>query len=634
MPGMFTLKDDVESVNLIDGTNYKLVDDSLVLSTPSKNERMNENAFFSGRDLMKMSYGSRSVEFQFYALGTTIAELSNNVSKIQRILTRAANHVYLRGGYAGGLTGGGLMQDHVTYANGSTTGDHGVVLQIRRGSDVIASLTQESNNSAASDVTPIYTLRVISGEVEIMEKGFASAMTMADGKYGRLCRVVCRTEPFFIGPSRIISSVSDGNGYWAGSSLQNLSNVRGNRIFVPAASVPGDADALTRIVTNMQGSTGVIIARDAGVSILNCPSVPTVVSGSGKADFFLFGNFRSNNSRPFRFKIESTGTPDTFSWSQRNYNNTTYVYSGTTGRTGVAITPNVPQKLISGDGTVQHDIYIVWLSSTGHTAGNEWQFDPHQAYLGAGSAVNIYDPLFSGAYSETGMMIYSKYVNVPPGCRGKYKMIAYIATDPGRLLEYRMRVQYTGYNGSTFGTTEPQYYEWGGPYGGILADLGTIDLTSVSAPFLSHPHSYVQMLITIMARTTQTLPIVNPTNATVHGAYLIPASDEFAYMQAGWKYDGTGYEVYSNYDPTNPYIGEESANYFNNGGNSATGKLMVGLDATYGGNVVTLLPGVDQTLLFVPLFGVTSDWRRHVLASGKTGNTYVAIRPRYLHLPG
>jgi hypothetical protein len=623
MAPLFILKDDVESINFIDGVNYKLADDSLVLSTPDKKEYLNENAYFADRDLVRMQYGTRSVEFQFYALGSTIEQVSATISKVQRILTRATNHSYLRGGYFGAMLNETTFQNHITYDNGSTTGDHGVVLQIRRGSDTISSIKQESNNSTVSNIEPVYTLRVLSGNVEIREKTFASTMQTADGKYYKNCYVTIKAEPFIVGPSRIISSITDGNGLYSGASLNTGLNQtqKSNRIFLSASDVPGDVDALTRIVTNLQNSQGLIIARDAGISALNCPSVPARITGTGKADFFLFGQVRNNDVRPFRIRITGTGTPNTFAYAQRALNSNSYTFGSS-----INMTPNTPQKL--GD----REIYIVWLSSSGHTLNDEWQFDPHQAYFKPGTTINLNTADYAPIYSELGTIVYSTQVNIPPGCRGKYKFISSVLNSQGLNLEYQMKVQFIGYEAG-FGATEPQFYEWTGLYIGSTIDFGVIDLTSVSAPFLSHPYSSIQMNISIMVRTMQT--ITSTSNFQIIGCHLIPVQDEFAYMQAGWRYDGSGYEVYSNYDPSNPYIAEESANFINNSGNNASGKLAVGLDATYGGNIITLQPGVEQTLLFVPLFGVTSDWRAHtIISNGRTGSTYVAIRPRYLHLPG
>ena len=104
-------------------------------------------------------------------------------------------------------------------------------------------------------------------------------------------------------------------------------------------------------------------------------------------------------------------------------------------------------------------------------------------------------------------------------------------------------------------------------------------------------------------------------------------------MHAVWTYDGYGREVYCNYDSNYPYIAEVSANFFDS--TSLTNISGVGLNGTYAGNVITLVPGIDNTLLILPIFSVsTMDWRGGTaISSGQTsGDTYVAIRPRCLQV--
>lgn len=233
--------------------------------------------------------------------------------------------------------------------------------------------------------------------------------------------------------------------------------------------------------------------------------------------------------------------------------------------------------------------------------------------------------------SDSGQALASFYVNVPPGCRSRYKVLAAIASD--LYCEYRMEVSFIGRDGNNDRVaTEPQHYEWTGPFESRVLDLGVIDLTSMSVPFLSHPYTSTILRVTIYARTMeQILSDVGDDIQFLRG-HLIPVQDEFGYMQAGWVADGGGMEVYSNYDAGNPYLAEESVNVLNG---DYTGRISVALDATFGGNVITLIPNVKQTVMIVPMLSTTTDWRAASLpTNGESGLTYIAIRPRYLHLPG
>jgi hypothetical protein len=54
------------------------------------------------------------------------------------------------------------------------------------------------------------------------------------------------------------------------------------------------------------------------------------------------------------------------------------------------------------------------------------------------------------------------------------------------------------------------------------------------------------------------------------------------------------------------------------------------LDQTVEGSPITLIPGVDNTILVIPLFSVSSDYRTGLPTSGiGTGTTTMSIRPAY-----
>lgn len=611
MTATLKLKDDNETVDFLDGTNYKLQDSTFKISIPEKVEsRVNDN-FFAGRNLQRMEYGPRQITFDVRVVGSTQLAVSQSVSKIQRLLSRASSLTYLQGG---------AYNQNLTMVEGSDTGDQGVILQLRRGSDALTNITSEYTNDSTA-ISGLYTMRVISGDLEVVDNIFGSAdrMGTTPNKYFRNCTLTLQVEPFILGPSTVISTLATPGYKNEPLNSAGTDNGQVNRLFIAAASVPGDVEALTRIGTKLNNSQGIIIARDAGISLLNCPSYPTL--SSGLDDVFVYGNVYDDSNLSLKIKINSVGSPNQFQFSNNN---------GSSYGTAQNIVAWTPFQLTPASGG-PIDAYAVFGSTTGFTLNQTWTFSNHQAYFdNPGSSLDTYT-IREDLMGESGAALYSFYVNVPPGCRSRYKFVAALQSDI--LAEFRMRVSFIGRaSASSRIATEPQYYEWVGPYGNRTIDLGLIDLTSMTNPFMSHPYTGTVLQIIIYARTQE--EIVSDT-ADVIGflrGYLVPAQDEYSYMQAGWKNDGAGREVYSNYDAGNPYIAEESVNLFDG---NLSGRVSMGLDATYGGNIVTLIPNVKQTILFVPMLSVSQDWRAAGLqTNGETGDTYVAIRPRYLHLPG
>lgn len=607
MTATLNLKDGTETVNFIDGTNYDLEDNSFRMSPPERVEMRVQDNFYAGRDLLRMEYAQRTITFDIFIYGSTQLALSQNISKIQRLLTRASSLTYLQGGD---------YNQNITYTEGSETGDQGVILQLRRGADSLSNFTSEFTNSSVA-ASGLFTMRVISGDLEVIDNIFGSADRTGEttNRYYRRGSITLQVEPFILGPSRVISTRTSP-GY---QNTPATGNSQVNRIFVSAASVPGDADALTRIVTQMSNSSGIIIARDAGKSILNCPAYP--ILDSGKDDLFVYGDIKSTTNNTYRINIVGTGTPNTFRFSANN---------GSTWGPTYNVQAWTPIQLEGGSGLI--NAYAVFGSTTGFTSNQTWTFSSHQAYISnSASALDTYT-IRADLMGDSGYGIYTFNINVPPGCRSRYKMVGYIDSDI--LAEYRMRVGFVGRGTSGDRVfTEPQYYEWTGPYESRMIDFGMIDLTSYSVPFMSHPYSACVLQITIYARTAEEIVTDTSDEIKFLRGYLVPAQDEFAHMQAAWKTDGTGFEVYSNYDPANPYIAEENISMMD--ATSTAARVSIGLDATYGGNVITLVPNVDQTIFIAPLLSTATDWRSAIIpTNGQTGDTYVAIRPRYLHVPG
>jgi hypothetical protein len=98
----------------------------------------------------------------------------------------------------------------------------------------------------------------------------------------------------------------------------------------------------------------------------------TTHTGSGLDDGVFVGHFNGTASKTFYVKIDATGTPDTFSWSDDNF--------ATTEATGVAIT-GAEQTLADG-------VKIEFNATTGHTLGDIWSGTAAPSNVDTGIASN------------------------------------------------------------------------------------------------------------------------------------------------------------------------------------------------------------------------------------------------------
>ena len=98
----------------------------------------------------------------------------------------------------------------------------------------------------------------------------------------------------------------------------------------------------------------------------------TTFTGSGLDDATLVGHFNGTASKTFYVKIDATGTPDTFSWSDDNF--------ATTEATGVAIT--------GSEQTLADGIKVEFNATTGHTVGDIWSGTAAPSNVDTGIASN------------------------------------------------------------------------------------------------------------------------------------------------------------------------------------------------------------------------------------------------------
>lgn len=592
------LVSDADSIDLFNSPYYKMLDGSLEISNPEKDDVRVSSQRYSGRNLKYLTYRPRTIKFVVQVLGVTDSDASDNVVRLSRMLNRASSQVYLSGG---------THSQTLSYS-GKDTGDQGVIFQFRLGDDTGASIATEYGTTIAD--TRILTARVIDGDVSQQAISSTARKRVSGGVsyFFRDCEVSLEVEPIFTRTSRIVSSIV-ATGFTGLDVSPTNSNL--NRIIVPAASIPGDAEALTRISTQIGGGQGILMGRDSGISLLNCASSPIYAPATGATydDMFCYGDVRSSTGHTYVVKIVGTSS---YQWKKDAGS-----FSGT-----IAITANVITQL-GAEG-----VYIYFLNTTGHITNDTWTFKNNQAFFAASTTYDAYTNRATLYTSAGGILKFWNAV-VPPGCTSKYK--CYVSIPTNIDCEYKMTVNVLGYGGpSGRVTTGTQEYDWVKiPAASGYVDLGVIDLSPTSSPFLIHPGILSEIQIAFYVRATATIP--NPSSIVINGMYLIPCPDEHSYFHAVWTYDGYGREIYCNYDPSNPYIAEVAANWWDNIYTATQG---TGLNATYAGNVITLIPGVDNTIIMVPVFSASSmDWRYGTFASGtNTGAIYLAIKPRYIQV--
>lgn len=113
----------------------------------------------------------------------------------------------------------------------------------------------------------------------------------------------------------------------------------------------------------------------------------TTFTGTGLDDATLVGHFNGTSSKTFYVKIDATGTPDTFSWSDDNF--------ATTEATGVAIT-GAEQTLADG-------VKVEFNATTGHTVGDIWSGTAAPSNVDTGIASNRNTGTSGVGYTHIGL---------------------------------------------------------------------------------------------------------------------------------------------------------------------------------------------------------------------------------------
>lgn len=452
------------------------------------------------------------------------------------------------------------------------------------------------------------------------------------------CTLSMEAMPFGSGESYVVLEKT-GTGFTSGSLAPFTGTTNHAMAVISADDILGDAPALTRIYTQMQtsadtGGRGIIIAREAGVSVLRCPGYPTFsgsVANAKKVSIYGQRPALTTGINYFRLRIKSIG-PTVVEYSTDNGSN----YTGN-------ITPEIGVPFALGSTGVE----VVFHSITGFTALDYWRFAPHQvAATYSGGAVTIGTNNSANQnelYSANGVNIADFNFTIPKGASGKYKLYA-IAAIGGSYsgdasLELQAGIKFFANGMSTTDDMTRTYFDWNKfLITNATLDLGTVDIGTRGNSINGHPSSVSHMSVTIRVRSTQTISGATA-NIDVPLLYLVPHQDENGFLHLAYGMDAFGgHQVFSNFNPSAPYFGAVN-NYFVNGVN-INGVSIAALDETHAGNAITLIPGVDNTLLFLPLgsagtpTSVTPYWKRTTMSndgSNVTNQTTVVIKPRYLY---
>lgn len=638
------LRDDIGSISFVDNSTYKLLDESFEMKFPALELTKHRKYFYAGRDIVSSDFGPRKVSFAFLVVGTTDANADAGVNAISKMIIRNLSDTYASGG----------QYNKLYLDEGYDTGDNGLILRVKFNNYTENIDTESWKNAAIESITTsgYYTLKVITAELEV-ERGLFDMLRLkydvGSTKYFRECVLTLECEPFILGPARILTDSYDISADLATAGFSNAKaasipmpyNLNSgyensyNKFVIPAADIVGDAPMLTRfrVIPDSNAASAVVIARDAGISLLNSPSVPERISGTSRNDIFTHGDMR--NAEGYSFRIQ-TNTSAQYRTSDDD---------GSTWTSYANIVPGNSHQ-IKGSGGETYNAYVVFPSNTAGVYSVDtttWTVKSNQSYLpgnGSTTYASLTNSLFNGT---TGEEIDEIQFNIPSGCYSKYAVFANIVAN-GRH-EYKMKVRYfSPGNEATWSYTEDNSFVWttmgDRNYNDCVVNLGMIDVSPRGMPVTLHPETIFMGEIKILVRNLQYASTPSG-SIEVRNIWLVPIQDTHSMMYAAWGYQGDGVATFSNYDPSNPYRAIENRSWLNPYSTDDEDHPMrasIPLDGTMAGNIPTLIPGVDNTIMILTLgtFASLPDWRaKNLLPTNAKVITFgIAGRPRYLSIPG
>ena len=641
------IKDEINTIDFIEsGTTYlyqyQYLDDTLDISMPEIDDIRMSSMSYSGSPIRDMQYKTRKIKFDFRVIANTENGLTGAMIELQRILSKINNKYY---------HSGGAYSTYATYPNnagvGIDTGDIGVQFVFWYGNTNTGGVVTRETGQYGSDTGMLdykVRTRILRAELTSRDKYLTSLDNLSASGLNRLYRVYSlelECEPYFFLPA---IAIVDSIGF-VGTQPKYLGQTHSqrvapedtitytNRILIPSYNIAGTEPSPTRIATIVSTTSefaqGIIIARDAGVSVLNAPSVP-VFTGTGINDLIVSGQYLDATSgleataKKIVVEITSTVGGDIYRWS---------IDGGTTwaGSSPITTINHVNSILNSNslyDTTLNNPLKIQFMKQTGHVVGDKWEFYTHQSYLRFTDSIDIYANRNS-VYDDGGYWAKTFYLNIPYGCRSRYRVyLLFSAT--GYTPEFMMKTYFLG-NSSDTGVPIAGgecRYDWTLPGNNSnFVDLGLLDFTASGVSPLNHPNATSELQINVYTRTYEL--ISNPATLNLLGAYFIPAQDDNSWFHASWTLDGRKYQTFCNFDLQNPYMCEAESSV----GVPAFQRVMP-LDGTYGGNYITLIPGYNNTIMMIPLMGTSRDWRESVIPDNTAicDRIQIGYKPTFLSI--
>lgn len=637
------LKDENGPINFVqssqNGSIYQYIDDSLDIGYPDIDD-IRVSAFgYGGNPIKDMLYKTRKISFKFRIIANTENEMLEMVRDIQFKISKIHSKLYYDGG------GYSIKTQYPTNAwVGDDTGDSGVRLVFWNGSTATSQVGVTEGNTAGVDdfdylkySVSIRIIRAILTSEDTYLSSTDIVQVNQNKKMFRIYKLELECEPFFTMPGLAITSPAVNlSGYYPKDLTSMYSGFNApdtsatNRLLIPNGMVVGTEPAPTRIVTKINSGLGIIIGRDAGVSVLNGPSAPAF-TGSGANDLIVYGQYLAANgtnilgAKNKKVIVEITQAyPTQFRYSLDN--GSTWVNNQNIGSPLVILSSD---SLYNITNDANQKITIDFLDYTAgiigrRTVGDKWTFYTHQSCIPLSGTTNIYTNRNS-VYADDGYLISTFNINVPFMCKSRYR-VYFVYSSVGYSPEFMMKMYYAGYTTST----SVKLYSGSGKYdwtlpgtGANFVDLGLIDLTNSGTPSLGQPNISSEIKVEVYTRTYSDIP--NPSSITPTCVYLVPAQDNNSWFHGKWKQNGSGNVTFCNFDRTNPYMSEVQPSRYHS----------MPLDGTYGGDFITLIPNQHNTVLMIPCSGASNDWRESTISTD--GIAYcdtpkITYRPTFINI--
>lgn len=616
------LEDGVDKVAFVDSgtTSYRLLDGTFVVSPPRAID-VSYDANQLGRKIYSSrSYESREIRFSFRCSGTTYDDVVQKMNRVAAMLERAQSGVALSGGFFSGKIGYTGSYTDSPYSRSAQTGDQGLVLRVRLGDQDSTTPVYTTENGTTIAKTDIVTYTVHFGDWEWPDAFSMAGIQRKESALYVLDNIglLLTCEPYATGDSRVVYGPLAGGFVAMPYPVGGVTNTR-NKTTISAASIPGSAPALTRVSMRNDGGAGVVISRDGPFSIWNAPSAPILTRTNGLVKQVITTGYSTDVGKKIEVQLTQLN-PVIFK---------TRINGGSWTST---TTPTANTKYYVGLGTGENDIAIIFTTTNFATyqLNDIIAFASHQAPIATANATyNLYSNAAT-LIGINGASVCSFHVSIPPKTSNKYKILMPMWLS-GASVENIIEARIGLYYNTPGGVTTISYTNWmSWPTSNYwLADFGSLDLTPTGTPGRAHPGAYSVATAIVYVRTTSLVTAASTLN--FDPVLLVACSDPSSYLIAKWAVDElSGYEVISNYDPDRPYMMEMSRSPASILTGDET-SVSYDLDATYTGGYITLIPGMDNTVLTIGLFAAAGvrDYRACTWA-GTLYDYCIAIRPRYL----